>query len=324
MKIYDDIPSLDNIPPGLALSIGNFDGLHPGHLNIIDTLKAQTSAGVAVTTFEPHPVAILHPEKAPGILTPLEYKKFLLEQAGVEHLIIIRDSYRLLNLSPADFVDEFLVKKINPAVVVEGTNFNFGYGRSGNVETLKQLSAGKFEVIVVQPKKIDISCREHKAISSSSLVRCLIEEGCVAKAAEVLNRPYRLLGSTVSGRGVGTKIGFPTANIDPIVQIIPAEGVYAGFVSIADNMTDLCAADQRRPAAFSIGRAKTFISDHPLLIEAHLLDTDPGNLTNKFLAMDFIKRIRSQQRFDSHEELTEQIQTDCDNAKKTLDTYRNQ
>jgi riboflavin kinase/FMN adenylyltransferase len=318
MKIYDDIRSLDTIAPGLALSIGNFDGVHPGHLDIIDTLKARSPEGVAVMTFEPHPVAILHPEKAPGILTPLEYKKHLLQQAGVEHLIIIRDSYELLNLSPADFIDEFLVRHINPAIVVEGTNFNFGYGRSGDINTLKKLAEGKFEVVVVQPQDIDIQCGDHKAISSSSLARCLIEDGCIAQAADVLGRPYRLMGVTVPGRGIGTKIGFPTANIDPADQIIPAEGVYAGFVSIADNMTGLCAADQRRPAAFSIGRAKTFITDHPLLIEAHLLGDDPGDLTGKFLAMDFIKRLRSQQRFETGEELTKQIQKDCTDATKAL------
>lgn len=321
MKIYDDIASLDNIPEGLALSIGNFDGLHPGHIDIIDTLKAQTSKGVAVMTFEPHPVAILHPEKAPGILTPLEYKKHLLEKAGVQHLIIIRDSYELLNLSPANFVDEFLVRHISPSIVVEGANFHFGYGRSGNIDTLKQLSTGKFDVVIVQPKNIDIQCSDHHAISSSSLTRCLIEDGDLAQAAQILGRPYRLMGSTVPGRGVGTKIGFPTANIDPVDQVIPAEGVYAGFVSIADSMPDLCDADQRRPAAFSIGRAKTFITDHPLLIEAHLLDEDPGDLNGKNLAMDFVKRIRSQQRFETHDQLTEQIKKDCTDAKQTLNTY---
>ncbi|MCK5564132.1 MAG: hypothetical protein KAJ07_02705, partial [Planctomycetes bacterium] len=169
MKVYDDIRSLDAIPAGLALSIGNFDGVHPGHRHIIETLKAHSPKGVAVMTFEPHPVAILHPEKAPGILTPLEYKKHLLAAAGVQHLIVIRDSYQLLNLSPADFVDEFLVRHINPAIVVEGANFNFGYGRSGDINTLKKLAEGKFEVVVVQPQNIDIQCGDHKAISSSSL-----------------------------------------------------------------------------------------------------------------------------------------------------------
>ncbi len=318
MKIYDDIKSLDAIPAGLALSIGNFDGVHPGHRHIIETLKAHSPKGVAVMTFEPHPVAILHPEKAPGILTPLEYKKHLLAQAGVPHLIVIRDSYELLNLSPADFVDKFLVRHINPAIVVEGANFNFGYGRSGDINTLKQLAEGKFEVVVVEPQNIDIQCGDHKAISSSSLARCLIEDGHIAQAAEVLDRPYRLMGSTIPGRGIGTKIGFPTANIDPADQVIPAEGVYAGYVSIADSMPDLCAADQARPAAFSIGRAKTFITDHPLLIEAHLLEGDPGDLTGKFLAMDFIKRLRSQQRFDTGAELKKQIQQDCTDATNAL------
>jgi len=326
MKVYDSSVLLDDIPKGLVLSIGNFDGLHLGHKKIIELAKAAVkehgSAGLAVMTFEPHPVAILHPEKAPGILTPLVYKKQLLEDCGVEHLIVITDSYELLNLSPADFISRFLIRCIEPAVVVEGPDFNFGYGRSGDINTLCELAEGRFKVVVVEQEQINVECGEHHDVCSSSLIRCLLESGKAAQALKAIGRPYRLIGKTVEGRGIGKEIGFPTANIEPIDQIIPSEGVYAGFVSIADSMEQVCGARQQKAAAISIGRAKTFITDHPLLIEAHLLDEDPGPLGGKFLAMDFIKRLRYQQRFESKDVLAGQIEKDCRDAKSILDGYK--
>jgi riboflavin kinase / FMN adenylyltransferase len=339
MKVYDNPASLDNIPKGLVLSIGNFDGLHVGHRKIIESMKAAAKeygtagtadtacgtaglVGTAVMTFEPHPTAILHPEKAPGILTPLAYKKRLLEDSGIEHLIVITDSYELLNLSPADFISRFLIRRIKPSVVVEGPDFNFGYGRSGDINTLRELAKGKFEVVVVEQKQIDIECGEHQGVCSSSLIRCLLENGKVDQAHKAMGRPYRLIGKTVEGRGIGKQIGFPTANIEPVDQIVPSEGVYAGFVSIADSMEGVCGPRQQRAAAISIGRAKTFITDHPLLIEAHLLDEDPGSLDGKFLAMDFIKQLRHQQRFESKDALAGQIEKDCRDAKSILDAHK--
>ena len=326
MKVYDNSALLENIPKGLVLSIGNFDGLHLGHKKIIESVKTAVkeygSVGSAVMTFEPHPAAILRPEKAPGILTPLAYKKRLLEDSGVEHMIVITDSYELLNLSPADFISRFLIRRIEPGVVVEGPDFNFGYGRSGDINTLRELGKGRFEVVIVEQEQIDIECGEHRGVCSSSLIRCLLENGKVDQALSAMGRPYRLIGKTVEGRGIGKQIGFPTANIEPVDQVVPAEGVYAGFVSIADSMEEVCAAGQQRAAAISIGRAKTFISDHPLLIEAHLLDEDPGSLDGKFLAMDFIKQLRHQRRFESKDVLAEQIEKDCRAAKDVLDACK--
>jgi riboflavin kinase/FMN adenylyltransferase len=126
------------------------------------------------------------------------------------------------------------------------------------------------------------------------------------------------MGKVVKGRGKGAKLGFPTANIDPHEQIIPAEGVYAGFVSVADTIEKLCVLNQKIPAVFSLGRAKTFISDHPMLIEAHILGEKIENLYDKYLAMDFIDFVRSQQRFETEEELKEQIAKDCKATKDIL------
>jgi len=322
MKIYDTVRSLDTIPKGLVLSIGNFDGVHLGHRAIIkaakDAVPKYNAPGLAVMTFHPHPATVLHPEKAPGILTPLELKIHLLGQQGIEHLIVLKDSFDLLNMSPKNFVDEFLISHVKPAVVVEGPGFNFGYGRSGNIETLKELAEERdFDVIVVPAEKLK-SIDGSRAVCSSSFVRDLLEKGSVARAGAVLGRPYRLIGETIPGRGVGKRIGFPTANICPAEQIIPAEGVYACLVEIGPDFDEVCVSTQRKKAAFSIGRAKTFVSDHPLLVEAHLLEEDPGDLAEKWLAMDFIEKLRPQIRFDTKQQLIEQIELDCKNAKNLL------
>jgi len=312
---------LDGVKKGGVLTIGNFDGVHLGHQEIIGLarkLADQRDSQLVLMTFEPHPVAILYPEKAPGVLTPMIFKKHLLAHLGVDCMVILESSYRILNLSPESFVDEFLLKSSKPAVVVEGEDFNFGYGRSGNVQVLKELGERfGFEIVVVPGKRIKYADRQNTRVSST-LIRHLLYKGRVADAAKALGRYYRLSGATTPGKGKGKKLGFPTANINPVNRIIPAEGVYAGFVDIADTEEQLCQSKNKIPAAFSIGRAKTFISDHPLLVEAHILEQDTGDLYGKHLAMDFVSFIRHQQKFGSPELLSAQIAKDCRQAKQIL------
>ncbi len=322
MEIIESIASADRVGAGCALTIGNFDGVHLGHQRIIkEARNAARRAGanvLAVMTFEPHPAAILHPERAPQVLTPLPLKKHILQKLGVDRLIVLKDSFELLNLSPADFVDEFLMKRVGPKVIVEGPNFNFGYGRSGDAQTLKDLSATRgFDVVIVPAKEIKTG-DGYQFTCSSSIVRTFLEEGAVANAKAALGRPYRLVGPTVAGRGVGKQLGFPTVNIQPAEQIIPAEGVYAGHVETGDSLADVSAPGWVRPAAISIGRAKTFVSSHPLMVEAHILEDNVEDLSGKWLAMDFVERIRTQERFETKEQLAAQIAKDCETAKQIL------
>lgn len=325
MRIIDSISALEGIEKGWALTIGNFDGVHLGHRAIIaaglDAARTRGLTGLAVMTFDPHPAAVLQPHRAPAILTPLVYKACLLQDLGVNCLIVLKDSLRLLNLSPADFVDTFLMTTIAPRVLVEGPDFNFGYGRSGNIETLRRLGADRgFDVLVVPPRQITLAGpgAPPPQTCSSSLIRRLAAEGDVDYAAQALGRPYRLIGKTQSGRGIGRRLGFPTANIVPLDQIIPAEGVYAGLVITGPTPESVCGPDRLRPAAFSIGRAKTFLTDHPLLVEAHILEPDVEDLKDTWLAMDFVERIRPQQRFETHEALKHQIAQDCQAAREIL------
>lgn len=321
MEIIETISELEALEKGCVLSIGNFDGVHLGHQEILTSARQtadKKSARLAVLTFEPHPVAILHPEKAPGVLTPFELKKTLLADYGVDCLIVLKDSAELLNLSPADFVDRFLCGDIQPSVVVEGEDFNFGSGRTGSVHTLYNLGAERgFEVCVVDSKTIKLSIGQSVRVSST-LIRNLLEAGKVGDAAVALGRAYRLIGPVIPGRGKGKQLGFPTLNMERAAQIIPAEGVYAGTVELADSLKQACKAAEKIPAVFSIGRSETLTPEHPLLIEAHLLIANAPDLAGKYMAMDFVEHIRSQQKFKTGKELSEQIAKDCEKAKQIL------
>ncbi len=323
MKIIETIAELTQMPKGCVLTIGNFDGVHIGHRHILTAARriaAERNAHLVAMTFEPHPVAILHPENSPPVLTPLNLKMRLLAGCGVDCLIVLKDSADLMNLSPRRFVDQFLVGAVSPAVVVEGEDFNFGLNRTGNVHTLRSLGLEKsFEVVAIEAKCVKLSIGAAVRVSST-LIRNLLQAGKVADAAVALTRPYRLMGRVIPGKGTGAKLGFPTANIQPNLQIIPADGVYAALVQTADTAERLCHTNKVLPAAVSIGSAETFGTDRPRLVEAHMLTSRIGNLADKYLAVDFIEHIRGQEKFVAENELAQQIAKDCQNAKEVLAT----
>ncbi|MHC4889362.1 MAG: adenylyltransferase/cytidyltransferase family protein, partial [Planctomycetota bacterium] len=201
---------LVKVEKGCVLTIGNFDGVHLGHQEILIAARqiaAKRGAELVVMTFEPHPLAVLHPHKRPGILTSLALKKRLLAQFGVDSLLVLKSTLELLSLSPEDFVERFIVKNIQPGVVVEGESFNFGCGRGGGVRTLQQLGAAKgFDVSVVGAKEVELSTGQTVTISST-LIRNMLESGRAADAALALGRPYRLIGQVVPGCGKGKQLG---------------------------------------------------------------------------------------------------------------------
>ncbi|MHC4386716.1 MAG: riboflavin biosynthesis protein RibF [Planctomycetota bacterium] len=322
MRIIEDHQAIGGLPKGMVLTIGNFDGVHRGHQAIITNARQiarDNQTQVAVMTFDPHPAVLLNPERAPGILTPLKMKSLLLESFSVDVLIVIKDSLKLLNLSPEAFVDQFLMENLAPSVMVEGPDFNFGYGRSGDVNTLREFGKSRnFDVVEVPFVDVVVKGEDTPSKCSSSAIRSLLQEGSPRQAAQILGRPFRLVGKTIPGRGVGGRIGFPTANIEPIGQVIPAEGVYAGYVVIGDCLEDVVFGGLRRLAAISIGRAKTFVGDHPLLLEAHLLEDKIEDLRDKWLGLDFMRFVRHQQRFESKECLQKQIKKDCDKVLNYL------
>ena len=325
MRVIESESQLVDLAAGAVLTIGNFDGVHLGHQEILTAAKqtaVQRKSKLIVMTFEPHPLTILHPRKKTGILTPLALKKCLLAEFGVDCLFVLKSTLELLSLSPADFVEQFVVKNIQPDVVVEGESFNFGSGRTGSIHTLKKLGAEKsFEVSVIKAKEVKLSTGQAVEISST-IIRNMLGGGRVADAAVVLGRPYRLIGGVVPGHGKGKQLGFPTLNLEKPQQLIPAEGVYAGTVEIGNSEEEVCTAKEKVPAAFSIGRAETFGSDSPLAIEAHLLIDNTEQFIGRWMAMDFIELIRSQQKFETEKELSDQIAKDCKKAKEILATKK--
>ncbi|MBA7568388.1 Bifunctional riboflavin kinase/FMN adenylyltransferase [subsurface metagenome] len=324
MEIISDI---EKVKKGCILTIGNFDGVHIGHREILKVARetaAQKSAELVAMTFQPHPAAILYPEKAPGVLTPLEVKEKLLAQFGVDKLIVVAGGLDFLQLEPLSFLKKFLVKNIHPAVVVEGDDFNFGAKRAGNINTLCKFGDEKsFEVILVEAKKATLSASGQTVKVSSTMIRYMLTSGNVTDTADCLGRAYKLVGKIIKGKGIGQKLGFPTLNLEKPNQIIPAEGVYAGMVKVSETLEQVCEANCDIPAVFSIGQARTFGNQHPLLIEAHLLIKDADEIIGKWMAMDFVEYIRKQHKFTTPEELSAQIAKDCQKAKNILVLCRN-
>jgi riboflavin kinase/FMN adenylyltransferase len=321
MRIIRTESELEKIGTGTVLTIGNFDGVHIGHQAILSVAKRiaeQKQTKLIVMTFQPHPLSILNPKKAPSTLTPPVLKEYLLAEFGTGLLFVTKSEPGLLSLQAEDFVERFIVKGIRPSVVVEGGDFNFGARREGSVHTLQKLTKTKgIEVIIVGPKKVAMRNRQTAEVSSTA-IRDMVAKGKVADAAILLGRPYRLIGSIVFGRGKGKQLGFPTLNLEKPQQIIPAGGVYAGTVEVSESIEGVCSAKKRIPAAFSIGRATTFGEGQSLLIEAHLLVNNAEQFTGRCMSMDFIERIRNQQKFKTEKELAGQINQDCQKAQQIL------
>jgi riboflavin kinase/FMN adenylyltransferase len=321
MKIIGQIAELESIEKGGVLTIGNFDGVHIGHQAILSAVKSiagQKQTEIIVMTFQPHPLSVLNPQKAPGPLMPPVLKEHLLAELGVGMLFTAKSEPELLNLSAEDFIERFIVKGIQPSAIVEGEDFNFGRKRIGSVHTLQKLAGVRgIEVVIVEPKKARLADGRTVEVSST-VIRDMIAKGKVADAAILLGRPYRLIGNIVPGRGKGKQLGFPTLNLKEPQQIIPAEGVYAGTVEIGDSEERVCFTKAKTPAAFSIGKATTYEANQSLLIEAHLMVDNAEQFTGRYMAMDFIARIRGQQKFETEKELAEQIGRDCQKAQQIL------
>ena len=321
MEVIELESQLVGVAAGSVLTIGNFDGVHIGHqaiLSAANRIAEQRRAKSIVMTFQPHPRSVLNPQKAASPLMPLVFKEHVLAELGVGVLFAAKSDTGLLNLGVEDFVERFIVKGIRPSAIIEGEDFNFGAGRAGSVHTLQKLAKTKgIEVFIVEPKKAKLPDGRTVEVSST-VIRGMVAEGRAADAAILLGRAYRLIGSIVQGRGKGRKLGFPTLNMKPLEQIIPADGVYAGFVELGESEKDVCSTKSKIPAVFSIGRASTYGGDNPLLVEAHLLVEDAEQFTGRWMAMDFVEKIRNQQKFGTEKELSEQIGKDCEKAGQVL------
>jgi riboflavin kinase/FMN adenylyltransferase len=313
---------LSQIPAGYGPSVvtlGNFDGVHKGHLAVLSAVAelardsgSDGSGGThaVAVTFEPHPVAVLHPERAPQIITSPQQRLDLLAATGLDAVLVMEFTREFAQWTPEKFVVEVFVKALGAAVVVVGADTRFGVRNSGDVETLRGLGAEHgFEVVVL--KDIGEGGRW-----SSSRVRALLSSGDVAAAAEILGRPHRVSGEVVHGDHRGRELGYPTANLSQeSAGLIPADGVYVGWL-VRPTLPDRD-LDRVLPAAISIGTNPTFAGTHRR-VEAYVLDRTDLDLYGENVVVEFVERLRPTEKFDSIEDLLAQIADDVERARAVL------
>ena len=304
MQIIDD---LNHLPPGLpypVATIGVFDGLHLGHQAIVTRVvqRAREVDGTGILlTFSPHPQKIISPADAPSLLQLPAQKHRLLRELGLDILVRFPFSRQVSRFSPERFVRDVLGSRGVKEIHV-GSNFRFGYGRAGDFKTLESLGRRfGFEVFAID------SVRFRGQRVSSTVVRKLLGQGRVALCRRLLNRPYQILGTVVRGSGRGADLGFPTANLQPASELIPATGVYVTRATVNGAVF---------VGATNVGYRPTLgePADKPV-VETYLLDAD-CDLYGEFMALDFWYRLRSERRFSNLDALKRQLGSDVRLARK--------
>jgi riboflavin kinase/FMN adenylyltransferase len=290
---------------GAYLAIGNFDGVHRGHAHLIGRLRARAElvgAPALALTFDPHPVTLLRPGDAPVPLVWTERKVELLKEAGANEVGVFKTGPWLLNLTAREFFDRVIVGQLAAFGLVEGPNFGFGRDRGGDSAMLAEWcdAAGlSFEV--------DTATEADGRMVSSSRIRSALNQGDLDEANAMLGRPHRIRGVVSHGAARGAGIGFPTANLDEIDTLIPADGVYATLAWVPGH-----ALPYR--AACNIGPNPTF-GEQIRKVEAHLLDFD-GDLYGKVVTLELMRRLRGTRRFGGLEDLIGQITDDVEKTRQ--------
>lgn len=297
MKLLRDLSDVPQSIHGGAVAIGNFDGVHLGHKQIVQRLLAQSQqcGGPAIVfTFDPHPVRLLRPDQAPPPLTWTDRKAELLAQLGVDTTIAYPTDEALLRLSPEQFFQKIVTESLHARAMVEGTNFYFGHGRTGNIQVLKTLcTTAGIPLEIVDPILVG------NAPVSSSRIRQLISASNITEANSMLTQPYRIRGMVRHGAARGAKIGFPTANVDAVDTLLPAVGVYAGRCAVEGRVW---------PAAINIGPNPTF-GEQVLKVEVHLIGFN-DSLYGQPLEVDFLARLRDIVQFPGIDALKAQLARD--------------
>ncbi|HPU29661.1 MAG TPA: bifunctional riboflavin kinase/FAD synthetase [Syntrophorhabdaceae bacterium] len=301
MKIFYSVNEMDKFP-NPVLTIGNYDGIHIGHRQIIKKvfdLAKKINGTSMLMTFEPHPLSILKPEKLIGRITPFHVKKRIIEENGIEVMIVVNFNDELRQMTPEDFFNKILLDKIGIQALIVGYDFKFGKGGAGNIHTLKTLceSAG------IYFESVDAITFEGDKVGSNRIRKLLIE-GNVYRASRLLGNWYSIEGRVIKGEGRGNKLGFPTINIETGYEIIPKEGVYITEVELDGKIY---------PSVTNIGFNPTFEGKR-LSIETHIIDFT-GDIYGKDVILYFHERIRTEIKFNDVEELKRQIQTDVNSAK---------
>ena len=288
---------------GSVVLIGVFDGVHKGHQLLLNRAKEIADGrNIVALTFDPHPMQVLAPDRAPTLLTTLADRVELLKIHNADQVAVLKFNEKFAAMAPEDFVKDVLVGQLSASTIIVGKNFTYGHKAAGNVESLMK-DGMKFNFTVdVQ----DLQSGEGEVISSSR-IRHLVTTGKVEEARALLSRPHRLDGVVVHGEKRGREIGYPTANLGNLDgQTIPADGVYAGWLTVGINYW---------PAAISIGTNPTFAGERARQVEAYALDQEGLDLYDKSASIEFGWRLRDTLKFDGLEPLLVQMKLDCDQAR---------
>lgn len=300
---------------GSVVTIGAYDGVHLGHQAVIAEVRRRAEAAglaSAVVTFDRHPASVVRPESAPRLLTDLDQKLELLAATGVDKCLVIAFDEARSHEPAEDFVREVLVGALGAQAVIVGEDFHFGHQRKGNVALLTEMGLELgFEVDGLPLVDATGAPAGPVERASSTAIRHALVEGDLARATAMLGRPYEVRGIVAHGDKRGRELGFPTANVSvPGDILLPADGIYAGWLQRADGSV--------HPAALSLGRRPTFyVEAHASLLEAHLLDFD-DDLYDEHVRVRFHEHLRGEVRFESAEELIAEIGRDCARARTVL------
>jgi riboflavin kinase / FMN adenylyltransferase len=287
-----------------VLALGNFDGLHRGHMKIIDRVRRRAGerAGTpAAMTFEPHPPRVLRPDKAPPLLMTHDQKLEALGRSGMQGVAVVRFTAELSQWDPETFVRTVLVEWLHVAEVWVGANFLFGHERAGTFSVLRSLGAR----YGFRAEKID-PVRYKDFVVSSTRIRRLLAEGRVDEAGALLGHHYFLDGVVARGAGRGRQLGFPTANVATGNELVPPSDVYATTITI-DGIV--------HPSVTNIGVRPTFGDVDRPVVEAHIFDVD-RDLYDTTVRLSFVQRLRDERAFPDVDALRAQIEADCRSARR--------
>ncbi|MDX1632155.1 MAG: bifunctional riboflavin kinase/FAD synthetase, partial [Thermoanaerobaculia bacterium] len=306
MQVIHDAWNSTDLPRDGVVTIGNYDGLHRGQQAIVDRVVERargTESPAVVVSFDPHPLEVLDRREAPERLVTDEQKEALLARSGVDALLVIRFDEEFASRSAEEFVRGFLVERLQVREVLVGASFRFGHGREGDVDLLQEMS----EELGFRVEGLEEETYRGVPISSTR-IRGAVEEGRVEEAMEMLDRPYELVGLVVRGDRMGKRLGWPTVNIEPENELVPAEGVYAtrirfsGLEATFDGVTN-------------IGTRPTVYENYERVVETHVLDFG-SDVYDQAVELGFFKRLREEKLFPTIMDLSAQIRRDVDATRE--------
>lgn len=307
MRIFRSLADLPGDFGPCAITIGNFDGVHIGHQQIVrQVVECARKSGwkAAALTFDPHPTRLVAPARAPRLLTTPEQRAQWVLDHGLDEVLILPFTQEIAALAPEEFVREILIGRLQAKAVFVGENFHFGYRAAGNADTLRDLGKSfGFSAEIIHP----IAWRGR--IISSSEIRQSIESGDVSRACRMLGHPYALQGVVVSGAGIGSKQTVPTLNLDTKAEVLPKTGVYV-------TKTHDVSSSRQWPSITNVGYRPTF-NGHGLTIETFLLAPLEGKTPTE-ISVEFLRWVREEKKFPNPEALKAQIFRDVARAQVFL------